>query len=107
MELVIHNKKNVPLSYVNNREWLIDQHHIQKKSITKISEELGIDQTTLCRYYRKGYQLLESRIKYQKHKLLKLLKAFSPSLTEWENMKNNGYDRIWDCGNDVWIWNKL
>jgi thiol-disulfide isomerase/thioredoxin len=23
--------------------------------------------------------------------------------TEWEIMKNNGYDRIWDCGNIKWI----
>jgi hypothetical protein len=24
------------------------------------------------------------------------------SLTEWENMVNNGYNRIWGCGNSVW-----
>jgi hypothetical protein len=35
---------------------------------------------------------------FQKHKLEKLLKIYNPSLSEWENMKNNGYDRIWDCG---------
>ncbi len=23
--------------------------------------------------------------------------------TEWEIMKNNGYDRIWDCGNIKWV----
>ena len=28
----------------------------------------------------------------------KLLKIYNHSLSEWENMKNNGYDRIWDCG---------
>jgi len=32
---------------------------------------------------------------------LKKLKIFNPNLSEWENMKNNGYDRIWDCGNYV------
>lgn len=26
--------------------------------------------------------------------------------TEWENMVNNQYNRIWDCGNDVFVWNK-
>ena len=46
------------------------------------------------------------RIKYQKHKLPRLLNNFDPDLTEWENMKNNGFDRIWDCGNDVWVWNR-
>lgn len=47
---------------------------------------------------------LFNRIKFQKHKLEKLLKIFSPTLSAWENMINNNYDRIWDCGNDVWIW---
>lgn len=46
---------------------------------------------------------LESRNAYQKHKLSKILKTFNPSLTEWENMKANNYDRIWDCGNLVFI----
>jgi hypothetical protein len=56
--------------------------------------------------YTKDYIHFENRLKYQKHKLPLLLENFDPKLTEWENMKNNGYDRIWDCGNDVWIWNK-
>jgi hypothetical protein len=45
-------------------------------------------------------------MKYQKHKLEKLLPIFDPLLTEWQNMQNNGYDRIWDCGNDVWEWTR-
>lgn len=44
---------------------------------------------------------LESRQKYQKHKLKNKLEKFDPNLTEWENMQMNGYDRIWDCGNLV------
>jgi hypothetical protein len=47
---------------------------------------------------------LFSRIQFQKHKLAKKLDNFNPELTEWQNMVFNGYDRIWDCGNDVWIW---
>lgn len=31
------------------------------------------------------------------------LNFYNPELTEWENMQNNGYDRIWDCGNMVFI----
>jgi hypothetical protein len=48
----------------------------------------------------KKHKLL-SRIKYQKHKLHKILEIFDTNLSEWENMKNNGYDRVWDCGNLV------
>ena len=53
-------------------------------------------------FYFKNNLTLESRQKYQKHKLPKLLENFDPSLTEVENMKNNGYNRIFDCGNSVW-----
>jgi endogenous inhibitor of DNA gyrase (YacG/DUF329 family) len=49
---------------------------------------------------------LLSRITFQKHKLAAKLQHFNPSLTEWENMVANGYDRIWDCGNSVWVWTK-
>lgn len=43
----------------------------------------------------------ESRVKYQKHKLKNVLKTFDPTLTEYQNMLENGIDRIWDCGNLV------
>jgi transposase len=45
----------------------------------------------------------ESRVKYQKHKLTKLLEEYDPSITEYKNMLNNGFDRFWDCGNAVYI----
>jgi hypothetical protein len=55
-------------------------------------------------YIIEKYKDLKNRMSFQKHKLEKILPSFDPSLTEWENMKNNGYDRIWDCGNSKWIW---
>lgn len=58
-------------------------------------------------YFKRGNPLrLLSRVKFQKHKLKKVLATFDSKLTEWENMKNNGYDRIWDCGNAVYFWNR-
>lgn len=53
------------------------------------------------RYSDSGF---ESRVKYQKHKLEKLLPDFRPELTEYQNMTNNGYFRIYDCGNNVFVW---
>jgi very-short-patch-repair endonuclease len=38
------------------------------------------------------------RYNYAKHLLKNKLKIYDDDLSEWENMKNNGYDRIWDCG---------
>ncbi|MGZ8924251.1 MAG: Mom family adenine methylcarbamoylation protein [Nitrososphaeraceae archaeon] len=57
-------------------------------------------------FVRNGNTLnLMSRQTFQKHKLPAKLNTFDINLTEWENMSNNGYDRIWDCGNSVWILN--
>lgn len=53
-------------------------------------------------YFKTRYSL-ESRVKYQKHKLSKLLKKFDPTKSELENMKDNSYRRIFDCGNFVFI----
>ena len=49
------------------------------------------------------YKLVH-RFGFQKATLSKKLESFDPTLTEWENMKLNGYDRIWDCGNLKYIW---
>jgi len=49
-------------------------------------------------FYFKNNEKL-SRNMCQKHKLNKLLKNFNPELSEYENMTNNGYKRIFDCGN--------
>lgn len=52
-------------------------------------------------YFKQNSLLLESRVKYQKHKLPNLLENFDPDKTEVENMRENGYFRIFDCGNMV------
>jgi len=44
-----------------------------------------------------------NRIKFQKHKLKDLLEEYDETLTEKDNMLMNGYDRIWDCGNNVYV----
>ena len=55
-------------------------------------------------YIIDNYQTPQNRLSWQKHKLEKKLSIFDQSLSEWENMKNNGYDRIWDCGCGKWVW---
>lgn len=42
---------------------------------------------------------LESRVKYQKHKLKDILEVFDENLTESENMYNNDFRKIYDSGN--------
>jgi hypothetical protein len=54
-------------------------------------------------FYFDLYELrLRSRVQFQKHKLKDILEIFDKTLTESENMFNNGYRRIWDCGNYVY-----
>ena len=54
-------------------------------------------------YFKSIETGLESRVKYQKHKLNNMLENFDSNLTESENMYNNGYRKIYDCGNQVWV----
>ena len=56
-------------------------------------------------YFIKNTLTRMSRNQFQKHKLKDKLEIFDESLSESENMKNNGYYRIYDCGNLVYIWN--
>jgi hypothetical protein len=52
-------------------------------------------------FYIKNGVPVGSRQNFQKHKLPSILKTYDPLKTEWENMVDNGYDRVWDCGNRV------
>ncbi len=45
-------------------------------------------------YFKPNSKVLMNKQIFQQHYLY----IFNPELTEWENMKNNGYYRIWDCG---------
>ena len=48
-------------------------------------------------------ELLLSRNNFQKHKLPGLLNTFDIQLTETQNMYNNGYRKIYDSGNILYI----
>ena len=50
-------------------------------------------------YFKNTSSVLESRIKYQKHKLKNLLPIFDASKTEMQNMIDNKYFCIYDAGN--------
>jgi len=71
----------------------------------KIYETLGFDfekNTSPSYIYWKNYKI-KNRMSCQKHKLHKLLEIFDSSKSEYENMKVNGWRRVWDCGNTKWI----
>lgn len=53
-------------------------------------------------YYKRDKRL--SRYQCQKHKLADLLPLYDPKLSEAENMKLNGYYKVYDCGNLVFMY---
>jgi rubrerythrin len=55
-------------------------------------------------FYIKNRMMVGGRLQFQKHRLSKLLDVYESCLTEWENMQLNGYDRIFDCGNLVYVY---
>lgn len=57
-----------------------------------------ISQTPPNFYYFKNKQRF-NRFIFQKHKLKTKFKTFNPQLTGIQNLHNNGFYRIWDCGN--------
>jgi len=57
-------------------------------------------------YIQHGYPKRYHRFGFAKHTLKNKLKTFDSDISEWENMKSNGYDRIWDCGTTKWVWKK-
>ena len=91
------NNPNVIVSY-SDRRW----------NTGKVYEVLGFKLSHYSEpnyWYFKGKDVF-SRVKFQKHKLQALLESFDPNKTEYENMLDNKYDRIFDCGNSVYFWHK-
>lgn len=54
-------------------------------------------------YLDSNFKERYSRIKFQKHKLKTILTNYNESLSEVQNMKNNGFNQIFDCGNLVFV----
>ena len=56
-------------------------------------------------FFYKNIQIniLYTRDRFQKHKLKDLLETFDERLTEEENMFENDYRKIYDCGNLVFV----
>jgi hypothetical protein len=54
-------------------------------------------------YYLKTGEKLYHRSAFMKHKLPDKLEHFDPSATEVQNMYANGYRRIWDSGQLIFV----
>jgi hypothetical protein len=92
-----HNPKSI-LSFCDKR---LFNGNVYKK----LGFELERETSPNYWYFNDREYILKSRLQFQKHKLSKL-EFFDPSKSESENMRNNNYSKIYDCGNYVYIWRK-
>lgn len=95
-KLLTYARKTIPknIDIVTFADRRISTGHTYKNFFDKIK----ITQPNY-KYFDKNMKI-GSRLKYQKHKLHKLLgDNFNQQLTEAQNMFNNDYRRIWDAGN--------
>lgn len=59
------------------------------------------DTAPTASYFHKDRGYRENYVRYMKHKQRKVLKTYDPDKSTMENMRENGYGRVWDCGNYV------
>lgn len=96
-KLLNHFRKNYKGSIISyaNRRW----------SNGNLYKKLGFIEINKTKpnyfYFKENENLLYSRHSFQKHKLAKLLQNFDSNLSEEQNMFDNGYRQIFDCGNIV------
>lgn len=93
--------------FCNGRSGRIISYADRRWSDGNLYKQIGFG---FVRETEPGYQYVvgtrrESRHRYQKHKLSQRLKIFNPSKSEVENMRDNNFYRIFDCGNTVWCYN--
>ncbi len=95
LKFVINNYE-----YINEISSYADIRFVNKNSNVYLKNGFEyISQSKPNYWYMKNYTKRDHRFKYRKHNLNKILPVFDEKLTEWQNMVNNKYDRIWDCGN--------
>jgi len=82
-----------------------DRRYFTGKSYSKMGMSLNAITPISYHYFHNNKGIPLNRLQFQKHKLKDKLSTFDPSLTEWENMQLNGYNRIWDCGMLKYTWN--
>ena len=77
----------------------IDLRYFDGSSYIKNGFKLELVVNPNYYYFKNSHFKLHNRIQFQKHKLKNKLDNFDPKLSEYENMLNNGYLRIFDAGN--------
>nr|QMP83597.1 MAG: hypothetical protein [Caudoviricetes sp.] len=88
------SQKHIPketLDLLNNKEWLIDQHHNKEKSLSKISEELNIWGSLLGTYFKKhNIQLRKFKFSRQEKEIVDFLNDYASNIITFDRTILNG-----------------
>ena len=90
--------------FCNNYEWkeifsFADKRWSDGNLYNKLGFELLYETKPNYFYFNTIDNKRYHRFNFRKDRLPKILEKFDPNLTEYENMIENNYHRIWDCGN--------
>lgn len=99
-KLIKHSNLNTFISYV-------DRDIYNGKGYLSCGFNI-VGYTTVGYFYKNSNMKAPriNRISVQKHKLKSFLKKYDESLTETENMTQNGYLKVYNCGNIIVNYNK-
>ena len=83
----------------------VDRAHFTGKAYQNTPGFMEIQKTQPSYCYVRGNEVC-SRYQAQKHLLQHKLKSFDPNLSEQQNMVNNGWFRVYDCGTIKYEWRR-
>lgn len=84
----------------NNYQGSVVSYADRRWSNGNLYKQMGFEEinaSTPAYYYVKD-EIRHNRVKFQKHKLENVLENYDPALSEYQNMINNFYIRVYDCG---------
>jgi len=88
--------------FSRNYKWSVIFSYADRRwSIGNMYRAIGMDfvgYTSPNYWYFRGNKRYH-RFNFRKNVLKDKIDLFNENISEWENMKLNGWDRIWDCGN--------
>ena len=94
-----HYKPESIITYLNRR-WSIDNTKFYPKLGFTLNNDSGPNKFILD---RQNFLNIKNRLQFQKHKLKNIDNfIYDDTITADENIVNNGYRIIWDCGNIVY-----
>ena len=95
--------------FIKNNNWIqIYSYADRRWSVGNLYTTLGFVQESVS---KPDYQyvidgLRKHRWNYRKDMLQESLENYNPELTEYQNMVNHGFYRVWDCGTIKFVMNK-